>query len=488
MSRDLPAKPSLEYLRKEAKHLQRTMPAGKLADAQHLLANEYGFATWSKLKSHVIQQGLSPLEAWKVAICGSDTQRVREILESHPELKKKIDDPLPAYGFGQHALFAAVQRSDRATIDVLLRAGADITKRTEWWAGGFGVLDDCDPGLAGFLIERGAQLTAHAAARLGRIEDLRKFIAADPDVVNARGGDGQTPLHFASTVEIAELLLRAGADIDAPDVDHESTPAQYMLRVEQKRHYPRDRQDVARYLVKRGCQTDLLMAAALGDLGLVQKHLEQDPHCIHMRVSEKWFPMRNPRAGGSIYIWQLGRNRTAHTVARDFGHEDVFELLLANTPEDLKMALACEVGDVPTFRRILAANPEFVRTLSDEDKRKLPDAAQNNNTQAVRLMLQAGWPVDTPGDMGATALHWAAFNGNAEMTREILRSRPALELKSREHSGTALSWAVYGSGNGWRRDSGDFVTTIRLLLDAGASVPAHVEDLEPSDAVLEVLP
>jgi hypothetical protein len=40
--------------------------------------------------------------------------------------------------------------------------------------------------------------------------------------------------------------------------------------------------------------------------------------------------------------------------------------------------------------------------------------------------------------MGATALHWAGFNGNAEKTREILRFHPALELKSREYEGTAL--------------------------------------------------
>ena len=33
-----------------------------------------------------------------------------------------------------------------------------------------------------------------------------------------------------------------------------------------------------------------------------------------MNVSDEWFPMRDPRAGGTIYIWQLGRNRTAHTV------------------------------------------------------------------------------------------------------------------------------------------------------------------------------
>jgi len=41
-------------------------------------------------------------------------------------------------------------------------------------------------------------------------------------------------------------------------VDHESTPAQYMLRVQQKRRNPRNRQEVARYLVSRGCRTDIL--------------------------------------------------------------------------------------------------------------------------------------------------------------------------------------------------------------------------------------
>ena len=157
---------------------------------------------------------------------------------SHPELRAKINEPLPNYGFGQHALFAAVQRSDRATIDVLLDAGANIHKRTEWWAGGFGVLDDCDPGLVDFLVERGAVIDAHAAARLGMMSTLTELVAADQNVVHAKGGDGQTPLHFASTVEIARFLLDHGAEIDALDVDHESTPAQYMLRVEQKRHYP----------------------------------------------------------------------------------------------------------------------------------------------------------------------------------------------------------------------------------------------------------
>ena len=488
MSRELPSKPNLEHLKKQAKELLRSMQQGKLATAQHTLANEYGFASWAKLKAHVEALGLSPAEALKAAVCATDAPRVRELLAQHPELRSAIDDPLPNYAFGQNALFAAVQRSDRATIDVLLRAGANIRKRTEWWAGGFGVLDDCDPSMVEFLIERGAVLDAHSTARLGLIEKLRELVTADPGLVHARGGDGQTPLHFASSVAIAQLLLANGAVIDARDVDHESTPAQYMLRVEQKRHYPKDRQDVARYLARHGCRTDILMAAALGDIDLVRQHLDSDPGCIRMTVSAEWFPMRDPRAGGTIYIWTLGAGRTAHSVAREFGHEDVFELLLARTPEEMKLTLACELGDEALFQEFLAKNPDVAQRLSESEERKLPNAAQNNNTQAVRLMLEAGWPVNTPGEMGATALHWAGFNGNAEMTREILRFHPALELKSREYEGTALGWAVYASGNGWRRDTGDFVGTIRALLEAGALVPPHAEELEPSETVLELLP
>jgi ankyrin repeat protein len=427
------------------------------------------------------------MDALKAAVCASDAARVREALDRWPELRAKVDDPLPEHGFGIHAMFAAVQRTDRATIDALLAAGANINKRTEWWAGGFGVLDECDPNLADFLIERGAVMDAHAAARLGLMAKLRELVAADPGVVHARGGDGQTPLHFAATVEVAEFLLANGADIDARDIDHESTPAQYMLRVEHKRHYPHDRQDVARYLVSRGCHTDILLAAALGDLELARRHLDADPNCIRMTVSQEWFPKRDPRAGGTIYQWMLGAHRTAHAVARDYAHEDVFQLLMERTPEDLKLVLACELGDEDVFREYLVKHPDAASRISEADRRKLPNAAQNNNTKAVRLMLEAGWPVDTPGHMGATALHWAGFNGNAEMTREILRHGPALETKSREESSTALGWAIYGSGNGWHRDTGDFVGTVRALLEAGAVLPEHWEGLEPSAAVAEAV-
>jgi hypothetical protein len=57
MSRDPPTRPNLEHLRKQAKRrldeMRQQHPELQLADAQHALAREYGFASWPKLKAHV---------------------------------------------------------------------------------------------------------------------------------------------------------------------------------------------------------------------------------------------------------------------------------------------------------------------------------------------------------------------------------------------------------------------------------------------------
>src|SRR6516225_514292 len=316
MSRELPAKPNLEHLKNQAKELLHQAQLGdaaatrkflsgspKLADAQHVIAREYGFTSWPELKHHVesLARVLTPAEMLSAAVRASDAKMAAGVLERFPELKARINEPMANYGSGA-ALLAAVQRTDRKTIDVLLQEGADISARSRSWAGGMGVLDECLPELAPFLIERGALVDAHSAARLGKLETLQELVIADPYVVGARGANGQTPLHAASSTEIARYLLDHGAEIDARDVQHESTPAQHMLRVVQARHYPRDRQDVARYLVARGCRTDILMASALGDLPLVRRHLDIDRSCIGMRVSEEYFPKQDPRSGGTFYI------------------------------------------------------------------------------------------------------------------------------------------------------------------------------------------
>jgi ankyrin repeat protein len=414
-----------------------------------------------------------PLERVAAALRECDAVALREAL-ANPTLKGKLNDPLPGGAFGSTPLLCAVQIGKRELVDVLLDAGADINARSHWWAGSFGVLDHDSP-LTSYLIQRGATVDPCAAARLGMLDRLEQLVRADPQAVHARGGDGKTPLHFASTIDVARFLLDHGADIDALDVDHESTPAQYLVR---------DRPDVARFLVSSGCRTDILLAAALGDAELVRRHLDQDPQSIRTSVWPKDFPMQDPRAGGHIYIWTLGANKTAHLVAREFGHEGVFQLLMSRTPDDLKLALACELGEEGPFRALLASKPDLVRSMPDDVRRKLVDAAQNNNIKAVRLMLEAGWPLDARGQHGGTALHWAAWLGNADIVRLLLRHGPPIEDASNDFGATPLGWAIHGSEHGWRRHAGDYPAVVQLLCDAGAKLPNQPAGTE---AVKDVL-
>jgi hypothetical protein len=61
---ELPTRPSLAHLRKQAKELlsrlRSTDPNATLSDAQHMLAGEYGFASWPKLKAHVDSAASAP--------------------------------------------------------------------------------------------------------------------------------------------------------------------------------------------------------------------------------------------------------------------------------------------------------------------------------------------------------------------------------------------------------------------------------------------
>ena len=64
MSRDLPARPNLDHLKKQAKELLRTLreqdPDAQLVGAQHALAREYGFPSWPRLKAHVESETAAP--------------------------------------------------------------------------------------------------------------------------------------------------------------------------------------------------------------------------------------------------------------------------------------------------------------------------------------------------------------------------------------------------------------------------------------------
>jgi hypothetical protein len=88
--RELPPRPNLEHLKNQARKLLRVRLAGdesaisrfsnvgltgenpKLSDALHVMAREYGFDTWPKLKLHIAAGSGDPAEALAAAIKGSN--------------------------------------------------------------------------------------------------------------------------------------------------------------------------------------------------------------------------------------------------------------------------------------------------------------------------------------------------------------------------------------------------------------------------------
>jgi hypothetical protein len=84
---ELPEKPDLDWLRKQAKRalaeLRKTDPAAKLADAQFEMAKQHGFPSWRALKAHVDSLTLDG-QLFEAAKKG-DIARLTSLLDEHPE-------------------------------------------------------------------------------------------------------------------------------------------------------------------------------------------------------------------------------------------------------------------------------------------------------------------------------------------------------------------------------------------------------------------
>ena len=67
--RQLPSIPHPDHLRKQAKArlaaMRAKVPTARLADAQGLIAREYGFASWAALQAEVAQRTQGPRGQWR---------------------------------------------------------------------------------------------------------------------------------------------------------------------------------------------------------------------------------------------------------------------------------------------------------------------------------------------------------------------------------------------------------------------------------------
>lgn len=152
---------------------------------------------------------------------------------------------------------AAALANDQSTIRRMIAADPDLLNaRTMYGVGAIHVAHfGRHPHLVALLTKLGQRSDVVLAAELGYTDQLRERIEADPDLIRHVDPRGATPLHGAvywGQRDTTELLLAAGADPDAPTRDPflQITPLGSAIATTPGVPQPSDHEDVVLTLVK----------------------------------------------------------------------------------------------------------------------------------------------------------------------------------------------------------------------------------------------
>lgn len=321
------------------------------------------------------------------AIVSGELEKTAEMLAHEPGLIRAFR----AESFNASAMLAAAMSGKTEMVDLLLQHGASPDDGSDWWAGSFSPLITAinrkDANMTAHLIARGATVTAYEAAAMGDIVRLNAILDENPDSVNMRAGDGQTPLHLAANRETASLLLNRGADIEAKDVDHESTPVQYAI----------DRPDVAQFLLEQGAKGDLFVFASISDTKNLRDAIAANPQAVHTRLEPQLFPTSSGIE--IIYAFTIGYGCTPlHAAAR--------------------------ANQIAAIELLVASGANINERGGYDDSTPMHMAAWQNCAEAICTLARSGADISLrSGSIHNTPpIVWAIVGGSADAVRALIEA------------------------------------------------------------------
>lgn len=504
----LPERPHLDHLKKQAKSLlegvhrgdpeslerfRRALPAAarldhaaiaamplRLHDAQSCVAREYGFDSWTQLKDYVELQVASADAAtrkrqWRHWVFGHGYQvakpRLAErLLRAHPDLlsgepalacaigdtvvvqaaiaanpawvdTRQADSgmpPLVCATFSGMVALPAYAPGIRACVELLLAAGADANSR---WT---------DPGLP----DDPLSALYGAAGRNHDIANTRQLLAAGADP-----NDHESLYHAteADNPTLVRLLLEAGARV---------TGSNALFRA-----LDYERPEALRLLLAHGGDPN---EAGPGGCPLL--------HAIRRRRSSAVVGILLD-AGADPSVCSA-HGLSAYRLARRRGLDDIAKRLVQagavadEHPHDVFLG-ACARADRTAVQAMLAADPNLIGNLSPSALRLLPEQAANGCDDAVRVMVEAGWPIDVRGgDIDGSALNWAVFRGNAALAAFLLARGSRYDERHGYNDNVygTLSFASIAETT----PGGNWLACAKALIEAGSPLPAERYDF-PGD-------
>ena len=492
-TKPLPARPSLEQYKKQAKELlkacraedvetirrvQRNHPRFEklsesrfevskfaLADAQLVIAREHGFESWPKFlrRIEVIKSEAAavanPVAAFiEAAIWHGTLDAADAILAAHPEI-------------AQQSIHVAAILGDDAGVRRFISADPRNVTRKEAPHGGDALVYLC---LSKYL-----RLDKTRSESFLRAATALLAAGADPNTGFWSEGEHrewETALYGAAGVAhhagLTRLLLESGADPNDSETFYH-TPETYdneamKVLVESGKMRPEfvngmllrkaDWHDYEgiRYLLEHGGDPNAMTIwgytalhqalrrdNALKNIELMLEHGADPAIETAAEVRAAFTPQLDPN-----------RRRSGFVIAARRGRGDVLTALerrgltLKFNGVD-RLIAACAQNDQTAVRAIAAAEPRLVEELLAQGGTVLAEFAGNDNSEGIRLLLELGVPIAElyAGDpyfgipKNSTALHVAAWKAWHKTVKFLIeRGAP---VNARDGDGrTPLQWAV----------------------------------------------
>ncbi len=399
-----------------------------LADAQFVIARVHGFESWPSFTKRIesLARESSSAPPWDdavKAIVKGDAALLERLLDENPQMLREQPPPYVPRGPGP--------RYDAGDARAIIAREHGFSSWAEFQA------------LLKELEQPHSQVAKFEAAVeaiiSGDVPTLQRLLHENPELIRARSKrmHHATLLHYAgangiegfrqktakNVVQVAEVLLNAGADVNAVAemyrgsttiglvstsihprlagvqdeliavlIEHGAT-IEGRPGVAVNSCLANGRGKAAEFLAQRGAQLDLEGAAGVGQLDVVKSFFNDD--------------------GG------LKAGVTMKHMTDGF-------------------AWACEFG----------------------------------RTEVVGFLLQHGMEVDARlRHDGQTGLHWAAYGGHADAVELLLQRGAAVDAKDETFRGTPLGWALYAWADPPQQGTRDrYYDVVALLVGAGANV------------------
>ena len=132
---------------------------------------------------------------------------------------------------------------------------------------------------------------------------------------------------------------------------------------------------------------------------------------------------------------------------------------------------------------------DLVERFFNEDEMKSAFAAAcgYGRTAVVEFLIDRGMQVDARlPEHGQTGLHSAAVGAHVDTVELLLQRRAPIDLKDESFGGTPLTWALHGWYEQSKQSKRDrYCDVVALLIAAGATVPPAWFDTPPRDEFVE---